>query len=89
MGWGTHGAMGELKPPLGMMSDLCLVPCDLGHSGLGGHPATMLVAKTPASALFLVTFGHSVVGGPCFLVLFSLLGFVASCLFLFVLVRAC
>ena len=54
----------------------------------------MPVAKKLASALFPVTFGHSALGGPSFLVLFSslywaLVPLVRSCLFLFVRVRAC
>ena len=47
----------------------------------------MLVSKKLASALFPVTFGHSALGGPSFLVLFSSL-YWASCL-LFVLVCSC
>ena len=48
----------------------------------------MPVAKLPASALFPVTFGYSVLGGPGFLVLFSLL-FTGLCCLLFVLVCSC
>ena len=50
MSWGAHGAMGELKSPLGMMAGHCLVPCDLGSLGLGG---ALLLASLYTLFLFV------------------------------------
>ena len=59
-----------------------------------GCPAFLPVAKLLATALFPVSFGHSGLGVPCFLLrlmilYWALLPVVRSCVFLFVLVRAC
>jgi len=69
MSWGAHGAMGELKSPLGMMASAALFPLASGHSVLG-VPAIMPFAGVLAAALFPVTLGHSVLGVPCSLLLF-------------------
>ena len=73
MSWVAHGAMGELKSPLGMMASAALFPSPSGHSVLG-VPAIMPVVKQLAAALFPVALGHSVLGVPCFLLLFASLG---------------
>ena len=94
MKWGAHGAMGELKSPLGMLAGRCLVPCGLaagaqGHSGLGVH-CPRACCKKLATALFPVSLGSLGLGGALLLAAFdhSLLGFVASCSFVSVLVRS-
>ena len=66
MSWGAHGAMGELKSPLGMMATAALLPLASGHSDLG-VPAILPVAWKLTAALFPVTLCHSVLGVPCFL----------------------
>ena len=59
MSWGAHGAMGELKSPLGMMTSAASFPLTSGHSVLG-VPAIIPVGMELAAALFLVALRHSV-----------------------------
>ena len=69
MSWDAHGAMVELKSPLGLMALAALLPLASGQSGLG-VPAILPVARKLTAALFPVTLCHSVLGVPCFLLLF-------------------
>ena len=83
MSWGTHGAMGELRSPPGMMA--------LGSLFLltSGHLVLVVLAMIPFAlkffaSLFLVTSCHSVSGVPCFLLLHFVFGcssVVEFCLF--------
>ena len=80
MSWGAHGAMGELKSPLGMTALAALLPVAFGHSDLA-VPAILPVARKLFAVFFPVTMCHSVLGAPCFLLLFSIgcPSFVGSC----------
>ena len=79
------GPWGNFKSPLGLMTVLCLVPCDLGHSGLGGrsHHACCQVAGlclVPCN-LWLLGLGRALLLG----------AFLSTglCCLLFVLVCSC